>query len=158
MKGVPSIEQQLRSCMGVASSSSLRSPLSLTLYPCFSMIKRRNLGAVCALNPLQLMSGPYLTSLSRFLRGPLLAVFCAILVTFTATIQIVHAHDLDPGPHPECSLCAISHATISPAAPIELPAVKERVEELRIEATEVPRDLFVFSFYSRPPPAETASL
>lgn len=100
----------------------------------------------------------HLTSRSRSTSSLVLGILCVLLMAFTATIQVVHAHDLDAGPHPECSLCVVAHASISPSAPIELPAVIEHVEEIQVESTQSPCDSFVFSFYSRPPPAETASL
>lgn len=90
----------------------------------------------------------------RFLFG----ILCALLITLSATVQVVHAHDLDASSHPECSLCVISHASISPAAPVALPVVVEYSEQVQVVPPDTPRETFVFSFFSRPPPAAAAQL
>jgi hypothetical protein len=94
----------------------------------------------------------------RQLRGTILAIFCVFLISFSATTQVLHHHGLTDDPHPDCAACVASHAGIFFSAPIELPPVVEHTEAVEVDRAENPLSSFVFSFYSRPPPAETASL
>jgi len=89
-------------------------------------------------------------------RGIVLAVVCALLVAFSATIQVAHAHELSGPAHSDCSLCMIAHAGIVPHAPEVIPAPVEHAAGVEILPAETPRDCFIFGFYTRPPPAEAA--
>jgi hypothetical protein len=97
-------------------------------------------------------------SRSRQIRGVILAIFCVFLIAFSATTQVLHHHGLSNDPHPDCAACVASHAGIFFSAPFELPPTAEYVEAVEADRVEHPRSSFVFSFYSRPPPAEAASL
>lgn len=95
---------------------------------------------------------------SRQIRGVILAIFCIFLIAFSATTQVLHHHGLSNDPHPDCAACVASHAGLFFSAPFELPTVVEHAEAIEADRPENPFSSFVFSFYSRPPPAETASL
>jgi hypothetical protein len=97
-------------------------------------------------------------SRSRQFRGVILAIFCVFLIAFSATTQVLHHHGLSNDPHPDCAACVASHAGLFFSAPFEMPLVTEHVEAVEADRLENPLSSFVFSFYSRPPPAETASL
>lgn len=81
-----------------------------------------------------------------------------LLLAFWATVQVAHVHDAVDTSHSGCSLCLVVHASIAPLPPIAVPAPVEHTATIELPCTEVPRDSFVFTFYSRPPPAEPASL
>ena len=91
-------------------------------------------------------------------RGLLLGIICVALLGFFATVQVAHFHDSVGASHSDCSLCVIVHAGIVPHAPVVVPAPVEHKTRVEILPTETPWESFVFSFYTRPPPAETASL
>ena len=97
-------------------------------------------------------------SRSRQLRGAILAIFCIFLIAFSATTQVLHHHGLTSDPHPDCAACVASHTGLFFTAPFELPATVEHAETVIADRAESPLSTFVFSFYTRPPPAETASL
>jgi len=97
-------------------------------------------------------------SRSRESRLPLIGILCVLLIAFSATVQIAHSHDLKGTPHADCSLCAVAHAGAAPAILVALPEIVEETIELEIVHPAAPCDCFVFSFYSRPPPAESASV
>lgn len=95
---------------------------------------------------------------SRNTRGLILGILCALLVVYASTVQAVHNHDGIGASHGDCALCLVVHAGVAPHAPVIAPVPAQRTEEIEIAAKQAPRNSFVFSFYSRPPPAEPASL
>lgn len=90
---------------------------------------------------------------TRLFREKLIGIVCLLLIAFCATVQVVHTHGLSADPHPDCALCLVAHASVTVSVPIVLPAPPEQRTEMQTVRAEVPRDTFVFSFYSRPPPA-----
>jgi hypothetical protein len=106
----------------------------------------------------QTMQNAQTQSRSRKLRGVILAIFCVFLIAFSATTQVLHNHGLTNDPHPDCAACVASHAGLFLAAPFELPEAAEHAETIEVDRPENPLSSFVFSFYSRPPPAAPASL
>jgi hypothetical protein len=84
-------------------------------------------------------------------------VLCGLLIAFSTTIRIAHAHDQGKS-HSDCSLCLMAHAGIAPQTPAVVPVAAEHAAEVEIPRADAPRDSFIFSFYTRPPPAEAASL
>jgi hypothetical protein len=95
---------------------------------------------------------------SRDPRGILLAFICVLLIAVSGAVQVTHSHGLDNGSHPDCSLCIVVHSGIAPSAQLALPVVIEHERAVEVFHVESPRDSFVFSFYSRPPPAEPVSV
>jgi hypothetical protein len=104
------------------------------------------------------MSRSQTTSRSRSCRGLILGIICALLVVYSATIQVAHAHEAIGASHSGCALCLMVHAGITPDAPAQAPALAEHADRIEIPAEPAVRSSFVFSFYSRPPPAEFASI
>jgi len=98
------------------------------------------------------------TTSRRSFRGLLLGVVCALLVVYSATVQVAHTHGAISASHGDCALCLMVHAGITPHAPAIAPVPIEQVDEIEISANLAPRISFVFFFYSRPPPAEPASV
>lgn len=94
----------------------------------------------------------------RGLRDCVLGIICILLITFSTTIQAVHIHDVGGNAHPDCSLCLVAHAGVSSSAPVVALVVFAPVDQVEVLPVERPRESFGFFFYSRPPPAETASL
>jgi hypothetical protein len=105
----------------------------------------------------KLMAASQSKSRAWGLRERTLGIFCVLLIAFCATVQVVHAHPAGT-PHSDCALCVVAHSGVAPSAPIILPVVQVHAVEVEPLRTESPRESFVFSFYSRPPPAESASL
>jgi hypothetical protein len=95
---------------------------------------------------------------SRDRRGIFLALVCVLLIAVSGAVQVTHSHGLDSSSHPDCSLCVVAHAGIAPLAQAAVPVLIEHERAVEVFLVESPRNSFVFSFYSRPPPAEPASI
>ena len=50
-----------------------------------------------------------------------LALCCALLLVFAATVQIAHVHSAEGVSHAGCALCATAHVVIAPATPGTVP-------------------------------------
>ena len=86
-----------------------------------------------------------------------LALCCALLLIFGATIQVAHVHTAAELSHAGCALCATAHVVISPAAPVAAPlAVIQRVTPVVDLQTTLPQRFLDFSLYTRPPPVDIA--
>src|ERR1700689_4320485 len=60
-----------------------------------------------------------------------LALGCALLLVFGATVQVAHVHTPADVSHSGCALCATAHVVISPAAPLTVSvAVPQRTTPL----------------------------
>src|SRR5277367_975274 len=86
-----------------------------------------------------------------------LALCCALLLLFGATVQIAHVHTSADVSHAGCALCATAHVVISPAAPltVPLPAGQMAAPVVDVQPTFA-RRLLDFSLYTRPPPVDIA--
>ena len=86
-----------------------------------------------------------------------LALCCALLLIFGATIQVAHVHTPAEISHSGCALCATAHAVISPAEPVTAPlparAAETKVVQVQPRFTRLLPD---FSLYTRPPPVAIA--
>lgn len=91
-------------------------------------------------------------------RSLVFGIVCVLLVAFSASIQVAHAHDALGGSHSDCSLCLIAHAGITPHTPAVIPLPVKHAAAIEVLRTDAPRQLFVFSYFTRPPPAEPAFL
>lgn len=91
----------------------------------------------------------------RARRRLFLGILCAALMAFSTTVQIVHNHGRAGTAQPGCSLCVVAHAGVSPSAPPAFSAIVWRAIDAAAPFVERPCKSFVFSFYSRPPPAES---
>jgi hypothetical protein len=86
-----------------------------------------------------------------------LALGCALLLIFGATVQIAHVHNAAGVSHSCCTLCATAYVFISPEAPVAVSLAARQT------ATPVPalqlafaRRFLDFSLYTRPPPVGIA--
>jgi hypothetical protein len=86
-----------------------------------------------------------------------LALCCALLLVFGATVQVAHVHTAADMSHAGCALCATAHVVISPAAPVTvpLPARQTTVQVVDLQPTFA-RQYLDFSLYTRPPPVDIA--
>jgi len=86
-----------------------------------------------------------------------LALCCALLLVFGATVQIAHIHTAAGASHAGCALCVTAHVVISPAAPVTvpLPARQMAAPVVDLQPTFARRFLD-FSLYTRPPPVALA--
>jgi hypothetical protein len=94
----------------------------------------------------------------RSVRGILLGIICALLVVYSATVQVAHTHEAIGASHGDCALCLMVHAGIAPHAPTPAPVLTELADPIEIAVELAPCASFVCSFYSRPPPAESSSI
>src|SRR5271170_1971766 len=86
-----------------------------------------------------------------------LALCCALLLLFGATVQVAHVHTPADVSHSGCALCATAHVVISPAAPVAAPLVARQTATpvLDLQTASAHR-LLDFSLYTRPPPVAIA--
>jgi hypothetical protein len=86
-----------------------------------------------------------------------LALFCALLLIFGATVQVAHVHTPADSSHSGCALCATAHVVISLPAPatVCLPATEITTAVLEAEPAFA-RTLLDFSLSIRPPPVAIA--
>jgi hypothetical protein len=86
-----------------------------------------------------------------------IALCCALLLVFAATIQIAHVHSAEGVSHTRCALCATAHGVISPATPATIPlAAKQATAPVVDLQPAFARRFSDFSLYNRPPPVAIA--
>jgi len=86
-----------------------------------------------------------------------LALCCALLLVFGATIQIAHDHSVEGVSHTGCALCATAHAVISPATPATIPLAARQTTAPVVDLQPAfAHRLSDFSLYTRPPPVAIA--
>jgi hypothetical protein len=86
-----------------------------------------------------------------------LALCCALLLVFAATIQIAHVHSAEGVSHTSCALCATAHAVISPATPATVPLAARQTTAPVVDLQPAfARRFSDFSLYTRPPPVAIA--
>jgi hypothetical protein len=90
-------------------------------------------------------------------RKLVLAVGCALLLIFAATVQVAHIHTAAGVSHTGCALCATVHVVISPAAPVTVPlAARQTTAPVVDLQSAFARRFSDFSLYTRPPPVDIA--
>jgi hypothetical protein len=90
-------------------------------------------------------------------RALLFGILCIALVFIGGTIQVAHTHSLENLAHPDCALCVVSHAGISPPALIALPAPQHHITAIEIQPSAgEPRSFFTLTLHIRPPPVDPA--
>jgi hypothetical protein len=90
-------------------------------------------------------------------RALLFALLCIALVFIGGTIQVAHTHSFENLAHPDCAVCVVSHAGISPTALVTLPAPQHYITAIEIEPSAgAPRSFFTLTFHIRPPPVDPA--
>jgi len=86
-----------------------------------------------------------------------LATVCVLLIAFCTTIEVIHTHDLAGTPRPDCVLCLVAHEGVTTSPHFVLAISLEHISTVQVFQEDSPRELFVFSYFCRPPPAELAS-
>jgi hypothetical protein len=86
-----------------------------------------------------------------------LALCCALLLIFGATVQIAHVHTSADASHAGCALCVTAHVVISPAVPVAVPLPARQMAALVVDLQPTfARRFLDFSLYTRPPPVDIA--
>jgi hypothetical protein len=94
----------------------------------------------------------------RSLPRTFVGVACLLLILFGAAAHVLHSHGLSSDPHPDCSICLVAHASISPPAPFVLPRVIGRATRIVLLPETAPLEAPEVPFYSRPPPSASAAV
>ena len=90
-------------------------------------------------------------------RALFFGILCIALVFIGGTIQVAHTHSLENLAHPDCAVCVVAHAGISPAALVTLPAPQQHAIAIKIEPSAGgPRSFFTLTLHIRPPPVDPA--
>jgi hypothetical protein len=85
------------------------------------------------------------------------ALFCALLLIFGATVQVSHVHSGTDVSHAGCALCATAHVVVSPATPVAAPLVAKQAATPVLDLQPCRAHNFLpFSLYHRPPPVAVA--
>ena len=95
---------------------------------------------------------------TRHLLWVVLGFVCCALITLGGIVQVVHTHADGPAVQSDCALCHTAHLVVQPAVPHSLPRAVLVVT--RVSTALLPRRapfFFVFSLFTRPPPAQTAN-
>jgi hypothetical protein len=95
---------------------------------------------------------------TRHLPWVVLGFLCCALIIFGGIVQIVHTHPDGQAVQSDCALCHVAHLVVQPAVPHSLPRTVPVVA--RVSTVLQPRRalfFFVFSLFTRPPPAQTAN-
>ena len=86
-----------------------------------------------------------------------LALCCALLLIFGATVQVAHVHTATDVSHAGCALCATAHVAIASTAPIAVPvAARQMAAPVADLQPAFARRSLNFSLYTRPPPVDIA--
>ena len=95
---------------------------------------------------------------TRHLLWVVLGFLCCALITFGGIVQFVHTHPDGQAVQSDCALCHTAHLVVQAAVPHSLPRALPVVARVSI-ALQPRRALFffVFSLFTRPPPAQTAN-
>jgi len=95
---------------------------------------------------------------TRHLPWVVLGFLCCALIIFGGIVQIVHTHPDGQAVQSDCALCHVAHLVVQPSVPQLLPRtvfvvarVSTAPQPIRVQA------FFVFSLFTRPPPAQTAN-
>jgi hypothetical protein len=90
-------------------------------------------------------------------RALLFGLLCIALVFIGGTIQVAHTHSFENLAHPDCAVCVVAHAGISPTVLVTLPAPQHYTTAIEIEpSTSGPRSFFTLTHHIRPPPVDPA--
>jgi hypothetical protein len=105
-----------------------------------------------------LMPGRSRNLTTRHLLWVVLGFFCCALITFGGVVQAGHMHSDGQALRPDCALCHVAHLVVQPTVSQSLLRTVFVVATLAA-APQLWRTqfFFVFSLFTRPPPAETAN-
>jgi hypothetical protein len=94
---------------------------------------------------------------TRHLLWVVLGFFCCVLITLCGIVQAGHMHADGQAVQSDCALCHVVHLVVQPSLPQLLP----RTVFVAARVSTAPQPIraqffFVFSLFTRPPPAQTA--
>ncbi len=95
---------------------------------------------------------------TRHLLWVVLGFLCCALITLGGIVQVAHAHADGQAVQSDCALCQTAHLAVQAAVPQSLP--RSVFVAARVSTALQPRRaqfFFVFSLFTRPPPAQTAN-
>ena len=94
---------------------------------------------------------------TRHLLWVVLGFFCCALVILGGIVQAGHIHADGRAVQTDCALCHVAHLVVQPAVPQSLPRTVFVVARISTAPQPVrSQRFFVFSLFTRPPPARTA--
>ena len=94
---------------------------------------------------------------TRHLLWVVLGFFCCALITLCGIVQAGHIHADGRAVQTDCALCHVAHLVVQPAFPQSLPRTVFVVARISTAPQPVrSQRFFVFSLFTRPPPARTA--
>jgi hypothetical protein len=86
-----------------------------------------------------------------------LCFLCCALITLGGIVQAGHIHADGQAVQTDCALCHVAHLVVQPAVPQALPRTVRVVARVSTALQPIRTQLFfVFSLFTRPPPARTA--
>jgi hypothetical protein len=95
---------------------------------------------------------------TRHLLWVLLGFFCCALITFGGIVQAGHTHADGQAGQSDCALCHVAHLVVQPSVPQLLPRTIFVVARVSTAPQPIRAQVFfVFSLFTRPPPAQTAN-
>jgi hypothetical protein len=94
---------------------------------------------------------------TRHLLWVVLGFLCCALVILGGIVQAGHIHADGQAVQTDCALCHVAHLVVQPAVPQSLPRTVFVVARISTAPQPVrSQRFFVFSLFTRPPPARTA--
>jgi hypothetical protein len=95
---------------------------------------------------------------TRHLLWVVLGFVCCALITLGGIVQVVHTHPDGRAIQSDCALCQTAHLVVQPAVPQSLPRAVLVVARVSTapQSRRAPF-FFVFSLFTRPPPAQTVN-
>jgi hypothetical protein len=94
---------------------------------------------------------------TRHLLWVVLGFLCCALVILGGIVQAGHIHADGQAVQTDCTLCHVAHLVVQPAVPQSLPRTVFVVARISTAPQPVrSQRFFVFSLFTRPPPARTA--
>ena len=95
---------------------------------------------------------------TRHLLWVVLGFFCCALITLGGIVQVGHAHADSQAVRSDCALCHTAHLVVQPSVPQPLPRTVFVVTSISTALQPIHSQFsFVFSLFTRPPPAQTAN-
>ena len=95
---------------------------------------------------------------TRHLLWVVLGFFCCALITLGGIVQVGHTHADGQAVQSDCALCHTAHLVVQPSVPQPLPRTVFVVARISTVLQPIRSQFFfVFSLFTRPPPAQTAN-
>ena len=95
---------------------------------------------------------------TRHLLWVVLGFFCCALITLGGIVQVGHTHADGQAVQSDCALCYTAHLVVQASVPQPLPRTVFVVASIPTALQPIRAQFFfVFSLFTRPPPAQTAN-